>query len=74
MEEYYSELLPPIFDLVPPFRFVRPYEHCYKTRAKGRWFNKKLLDAMEEEFRAYDRAYYVLMILLFLLGVGYPEG
>ena len=59
MTDYYSEENPPQFERIAPFRFVVPYEHCYRTRAKGRWINKQLLDAMEEEFKAYDRVYYV---------------
>lgn len=50
MTDYYSEENPPHYEKIAPFRFVRPYEHCYRTRAKGRWINKQLLDAMEEEF------------------------
>jgi hypothetical protein len=58
MVDYYSEATQPEYERIAPFRFVKPYEHCYRTRAKGRWFKKNLLDAMEEEFRAYDRSYY----------------
>ena len=44
-----------MYERIPPFRLVKPYEHVYKTKAKGRWVKKNLLDAMEEEFKAYDR-------------------
>jgi hypothetical protein len=57
--DYYSEDNPPIFEKIPPFRFVRPYEHCYKTCAKGRWLKKRLIEALVCEFKAYDKAYYL---------------
>jgi hypothetical protein len=30
--------------------------------AKERWIKKNLLDALEKEFKAYDREYYVTQI------------
>ena len=55
MTDYYSEDNPPIYEKIPPFRFVKPYEHCYKTKAKGRWLKRKLIDALVQEFKAYDK-------------------
>lgn len=49
---------PPEIVKIPPFRFVKPYEHCYKTNAKLRWYGKQLIHAMTDEFRAYSREYY----------------
>lgn len=62
MVDYYSEDNPPIYEKIAPFRFVRPYEHCYKTRAKGRWVKRRLIEALEQEFKAYDREYYATAI------------
>ena len=49
---------PPEFVKIPPFRFVKPYPHVYKTNVKSRWLGMTLIDAMSKEFRAYTREYY----------------
>lgn len=54
----YNPQDPPDYVKMKPFRFVKPYEHCYKTNAKQRWVAKDLLSAMSDEFRAYSREYY----------------
>ena len=51
----------PQFLINGPFRFIKSYSHCFKTHAKGRWFNKKLIDVLEKEFKAYTKQYYVLI-------------
>lgn len=47
--------IPPEYVKIPPFRFVKPYKHVYKTNVKSRWLGMTLLDAMEKEFRAYTK-------------------
>lgn len=59
MTDYYSESNPPEYEKIAPFRFVKPYFHCYKTIAKGRWLKSRLIDAMVKEFKAYDKEYYL---------------
>lgn len=49
---------PPEYIKIKPFRFVRPYDYCHKTCAKGRWVGKNILLAMSDEFRAYSKEYY----------------
>ena len=48
----------PDYVKIPPFRFVKPYQHIYKTNAKSRWLGMTLIDAMVKEFRAYTKEYY----------------
>ncbi|CAD8123860.1 unnamed protein product [Paramecium sonneborni] len=49
----------PDYVKIPPFRFVKPYKHVYKTNVKSRWLGMTLIDAMEKEFRAYTKEYYL---------------
>jgi hypothetical protein len=58
----YDENNPPIYKKVAPFRLVERYDHCFKTYAKQRWLKKNLLNALEMEFKAYNREYYVFSI------------
>lgn len=39
-------------------RFVKPYSHEFKTFAKRRWIDKKLLDVFQTEFKAFSSEYY----------------
>jgi 23S rRNA-/tRNA-specific pseudouridylate synthase len=54
--------LPPPVEIVAPslgLRYVEPYPHTFPVFAKGRWLGRKLIDVFAEEFRAFDRAYYL---------------
>ena len=39
-------------------RFVKPYRHEFKTFAKRRWIDKKLLEVFQVEFKAFSKEYY----------------
>ena len=41
--------------IIGPFRFLKPYEYAFTCRAKGRWFDKLLVDAYAEEFKSLER-------------------
>ena len=38
---------------------VAPYWHPYNTMAKGRWFNREILELVSTEFRDRSIEYYV---------------
>jgi 23S rRNA-/tRNA-specific pseudouridylate synthase len=40
------------------FRHVVPYAYEWRTRTKGRWVGRALLDVLADEFRGYSRAYF----------------
>jgi len=48
----------PAYNFDHLFRRVEPYWFSYSTFAKGRWFNRTLLDVFTREFRDRPRAYY----------------
>lgn len=54
----YSELKP-IIIRANNLRFIEPYEFKYQLYAKGRWVGKKLIDVLLNEFRQYDRIYFL---------------
>lgn len=43
-------------------RFVKPYDHEFKTFAKRRWIDKKLHDVFQTEFKAFSSEYYTTAI------------
>jgi 23S rRNA-/tRNA-specific pseudouridylate synthase len=54
----YSEMKPNIIR-AHNLRFIEPYEFKYQLYAKGRWVGKKLIDVLLNEFRQYDRNYFL---------------
>lgn len=54
----YSELKPSIVRAYN-LRFIEPYTFKYQLYAKGRWVGKKLMDVLLNEFRQYDRNYFL---------------
>jgi 23S rRNA-/tRNA-specific pseudouridylate synthase len=55
--EYY-EMKP---SLIKKFnlRFIEPYEFKYQLYAKGRWIGRKIIDVLVNEFRNYDKEYFI---------------
>ena len=43
-------------------RFVKPYAHEFKTFAKRRWIDHKLIDIFKLEFKAFSAEYYTSAI------------
>jgi 23S rRNA-/tRNA-specific pseudouridylate synthase len=54
----YSELKPNIIR-AHNLRFIEPYTFKYQLYAKGRWVGKKLIDVLLNEFKQYDRNYFL---------------
>lgn len=42
--------------VIGPLRFFEPYDFTFSTVAKGRWYNRKLIDVFSEEFKRVPRA------------------
>ena len=40
------------------FRYVLNYDYCFRTFAKQRWLNRKLIEVFIKEFKAFSEAYY----------------
>lgn len=62
MEVKFDDKRPPHYEHIRPFRFVRPYEHEFRTHCKKRWIKRKLIDVLVDEFRAYSKNYYLQAI------------
>jgi 23S rRNA-/tRNA-specific pseudouridylate synthase len=62
MEGKFDENKPPVYEHIRPFRFVKPYEHQFRTYCKKRWIKRKLIDILTEEFKAYNKSYYLRTI------------
>jgi RluA family pseudouridine synthase len=41
--------------IIGPFRFIKPYYFTFKCRAKGRWFDRPLIDVFAQEFKHWSR-------------------
>ena len=46
------------YEIRDGLRFVKPYKYEFKTFAKRRWIDKKLLDIFKVEFKAFSPTYY----------------
>lgn len=55
MEMNFQADRPPTYEHRPPFRFVKAYQHEFKTHCKKRWIKVKLIDVLTKEFRAYSK-------------------
>ncbi len=44
---------------------IAPYWYPYKTMAKGRWFNREILELVSTEFRDRSLEYYVRACVCF---------
>jgi 23S rRNA-/tRNA-specific pseudouridylate synthase len=62
MEGKFDENKPPVYEHIRPFRFVKPYEHQFRTYCKKRWIKRKLIDILTEEFKAYNKSYNDLLV------------
>lgn len=40
------------------FRYVLNYDYCFRTFAKQRWLNRKLIEVFITEFKAFSETYY----------------
>lgn len=49
------------------FRRVVPYVYAFETHAKGRWYERKLLDIFKTEFRLETPEFYVSRIVLSII-------
>ncbi|KAI8608551.1 pseudouridine synthase [Chytriomyces sp. MP71] len=58
-----------LIDIEKGLRRVLPYWHTYRVNAKGRWFNRRLLDVFAEEFKDQQPAYYESAISRGILAV-----
>ena len=47
-----------VYEIRNNLRFVKPYSHEFKTFAKRRWIDQKLIDVFKVEFKAFSPAYY----------------
>lgn len=45
--------------LKPGLKKIPPYWYVYSTRAKGRWFDREILELVSTEFRDRSVEYYV---------------
>ncbi|ORY49375.1 hypothetical protein BCR33DRAFT_781657 [Rhizoclosmatium globosum] len=52
-----------VIDESTGLRRVEPYWHTYRINAKGRWFNRTLLNVFKEEFKDQNEDYYTRAIL-----------
>ena len=48
----------------PGLRKIAPYWYPYTTMAKGRWFNREILEIVSTEFRDRSIEYYVCVVFL----------
>ncbi|KZT55711.1 pseudouridine synthase [Calocera cornea HHB12733] len=48
----------PVLTRDPRLRYVRPYWHAFSTMAKGRWWNREILELISTEFRDRSVEYY----------------
>ena len=53
-----------MYELRKGLRFVKQYSHEFKTFAKRRWIDKKLLDVFKLEFKAFSPQYYTEAIIV----------
>lgn len=58
-EEELFMKIKPIFYFKDHLRYIKDYEHLYKTYVKQRWENKSVYDVFCKEFLAYSSDYYV---------------
>ena len=43
-----------VYEVHDGLRFVKPYPYEFKTFAKRRWIDLKLIDVFKEEFKAFS--------------------
>ena len=46
----------------PGLKKIPPYWHPYRTNAKGRWFDREILEMVSTEFRDRSVEYYVCFL------------
>ena len=51
-----------MYEIRNNLRFVKPYSHEFKTFAKRRWIDQKLIDVFKVEFKAFSPDYYTSAI------------
>jgi 23S rRNA-/tRNA-specific pseudouridylate synthase len=56
-KEYYE--MKPNLIRAHNLRFIEPYQFKYQLYTKGRWIGKKIIDVLLNEFRQYDRTYFI---------------
>ncbi|KAL4493083.1 hypothetical protein ABPG72_003168 [Tetrahymena utriculariae] len=56
--EVFNNSIKPTYFFHGPFRFVKTYEHCFRTHSKGRWVGNPILEVLDKEFHAYTKEYY----------------
>ena len=52
-----------VYEIRDGLRFVKPYRHEFKTFAKRRWIDQKLIDVFKVEFKAFSPEYYTNAII-----------
>ncbi|KZO92303.1 pseudouridine synthase [Calocera viscosa TUFC12733] len=52
----------PVLARDPLLRYVPPYWHAFSTMAKGRWWNREILELISTEFRDRSLEYYRLAL------------